>query len=201
MHQLLAALDHRGRGEDARRFDEAVWSALGTEGAVLVTDLTGFTRTTRVHGILHFLSIFRRSEQICVPLIEQHGGKVLKHEADDLIAVFDDAPHAIHAALDMFRAMARLNTTLHTDEQVGLCVGCDYGRFLRLEDDAFGDPVNTAFKLGEEVAEGGELLLGPGAHARAASTGFDFSPYLVDGPRRRFTGNVELEHWSVRLPV
>lgn len=199
LDELLEALDHRGRGDAAKRFDEAIWSHRGTEGAILVTDLTGFTRTTRAHGILHFLAIFRRCAQTCIPVIAQHGGYMLKQEADDLIAVYPDAPAAIASAVDMLRAIEGLNRGLEEDEQVGMCIGVDFGRFLRLEDDAFGDPVNTAFKLGEDVAEGGEILIGAAAHARAVEHGFDFSPFNLDGPRRRFTGNVEVEHWSLRL--
>lgn len=199
MQQLLEALDQRGTDQDTqRRFDQQMWADLGADGAVLVTDLTGFTATTRSRGILHFLAIFRRCQKICVPIINKHGGSMLKQEADDLIGLFEEVEDALGAGIEMIERLDELNAGLAPDEQVGICVGMEYGRFLRLDDDAFGDPVNVAFKLGEDLADRGEVLIGATAHARAVARGFDFSRHSVDGPRRRFTGNVEIEHYALR---
>jgi class 3 adenylate cyclase len=38
-------------------------------------------------------------------------------------------------------------------------MGIDYGRYLRLVDDVFGDTVNLAYKLGEDLAGRGEILV------------------------------------------
>lgn len=195
---LLEALDGRD-AEDKAAFDEAIWAARGREAAVLVTDLSGFTRLTKKHGILHFLAVFRRCERACLPVVAEHGGQLMKHEADDLICLFDDAVQAIGAAFAMLRACAAINESLEPDERVHLCLGVESGRLLRLDDDAFGDPVNVAFKLGEDVAEKGEVLIGPNAYASARDGGFDFTGVTVDGPRVVETGNVPLEHWAATL--
>jgi class 3 adenylate cyclase len=195
--ELMAALD--ARPSDPEGFDQRIWQELGTEGAVLVTDLTGFTRSTREHGILHFLSIFRRCEQACVPLVGAHGGRLVKQKADDLIAVFPRVGQALDSAIEMLQTLRRLNQTLPSSDQVGMCVGLEYGRYLALEDDAFGDPVNIAFKLGEDVAEREEILIGPNAWRKAREDGFDFTRFILDGPRRCSLGNVELEHHSLKL--
>ena len=70
-----------------------------------------------------------------------------------------------------------LNETLEEDDRSYMCIGIEYGSLLRLADDAFGDPVNIAFKLGEDVAEPNEILIGNTAFDRARNTGFDFSKY------------------------
>ncbi len=197
---LLEAIDQRPRDPAGRKaFDDALWAARGVDGAILVTDLSGFTRTTRIHGIVHFLSIFRRAERVCVPIIGEHGGRMIKQEADDLIGAFPDAPSAVHAAIAMLESIRALNVSLDEDEQVGMCVGVEYGRFLQLEDDAFGDPVNIAFKLGEDVAEVGEILVGAQAFERAREAGMSFGALVVDGPRTLEVGHVMTEHWSLRL--
>ena len=83
---LLDALDHRGDDPESRTaFDEAVWASRGREGAILVTDLSGFTKQTKRHGILHFLQVFRRCEVTCMPILARFGGVLMKQEADDLI--------------------------------------------------------------------------------------------------------------------
>ena len=196
---LVEALDHRSGDASAREaFDRAIWAELGTDAAILVTDLSGFTRLTKTHGILHFLAIFRRCERICMPVIKAHGGCLMKHEADDLICIFPGPLDALHASLDMLRALETANRTLDPDDHVNLCVGIESGHLLRLEDDAFGDPVNVACKLGEDIAKAGEVLLGPNAYAAARASAFDFSGWIVDGPRSVVTGNVPLEHYSIR---
>lgn len=200
LDDLLEAIDHRPRDPAGRRvFDEALWAARGTDGAILVTDLSGFTRTTRAHGIVHFLSIFRRAERACVPIIGEHGGRMIKQEADDLIGAFPTALSALHAAIAMLEAVRAMNSATAEDEQIGMCIGVEFGRYLQLDDDAFGDPVNIAFKLGEDEAEVGEILVGAAAYRAAHAAGMDLSRLRVDGPRILDVGHVPTEHWSIRL--
>ena len=198
---LFAALDARQQCDEAGRaaFDEAIWAQCGMDGAVLVTDLSGFTRLTQQKGILHFLSMFRRFQRACAPVINKHGGSLLKQEADDLIGLFVDAADAIDAATDMMRQVEALNEGAAEDETIGLCVGVDYGRMLRLCDDAYGDPVNIAFKLGEDVAKPGEVLVGTGAMARAKAAGYPFAGVTVSPPRMVTAGKVGLQHYALEL--
>jgi adenylate cyclase len=197
---LLDALDQRGDTPEARTaFDEAVWAARGREGAILVTDLSGFTRQTKRHGILHFLHVFRRCEVLCMPILAAYGGTLMKQEADDLIGFFDGPLDALRAAIAMQEGTRVLNAGLAEDDRVHMCIGLESGPLLRLDDDAYGDPVNVAFKLGEDVAERGEILIGVRAYEAALEAGFDFSRYRLDGPRTAVTGNVGLEHWALTL--
>jgi adenylate cyclase len=198
---LFDALDRRGATRaEQDAFDVEVWSRFGVEGTILVTDLSGFTRTTRTRGILHFLTIFRRSEVLADPIVAAHGGRVLKHEADDLIVEFGSPRRAVEAALELQRRFRALNATLAEDERVGLCVGIEHGRYIGLADDAFGDPVNVAYKLGEDVAEVGEVLVGDAALSAARAEGFALDAAVVlDGPRRRALGGLEIVHHSLRL--
>lgn len=198
---LLDALDHRGQDAEARAaFDAAVWAARGQKAAILVTDLSGFTKQTKKHGILHFLHVFRRCEQACLPIIEAFGGQLMKQEADDLITIFDDPLSALKAGIEMQQVTQTLNQHLpNPDDHVRMSMGVDYGPLIRLDDDAFGDAVNVAFKLGEDVADAGELLIGKTAFELTSQEGFDWTPYQVQGPRVVTAGNVALEHWSLRL--
>ncbi len=198
---LLDALDQRGDDEDARRvFDADVWSQLGSEATILVTDLSGFTKQTKKHGILHFLHVFRRCERACMPIVEEFGGILMKQEADDLITIFEDPLSALKAAIKMQVVTQAQNADLPSeDDHVKMSMGLECGPLLRLTDDAFGDAVNVAFKLGEDIASGGELLIGKKAFTAATEAGFDFSIYSVDGPKTVTAGNVGLEHWALRL--
>lgn len=198
--QLLKVLDTRD-GDDAARkmFDQKIWDEHGSHGAILVTDLSGMTRLTQKHGILHFLRIFRRCEVLCLPVISQFGGSAMKQEADDLIVIFPDAISAIQAGVGMQRVTQEVNGSLPEDDRVHMCIGLESGRLLRLADDAFGDVVNVAFKLGEDIAEPGEVLIGETAHTEAAAAGFNFGDFRVSDPRAVEAGKVMLSHRALRL--
>lgn len=201
LQSLLEALDRRGMTQSERKaFDDAVWEQRGTVAAILVTDLSGFTRLTKKHGVIHFLSIFRRCKTACLPIVDRYDGSILKEEADDLIGVFASPLDAISAGLEMQRVTQKLNETLEIeDDHVNMCIGVEFGKLLRLDDDAFGDTVNVAFKLGEDIAETGEILVGPNAFAAAKAADFDFSGCTVSDKLAVEAGNVSLEHYSVRL--
>lgn len=124
--------------------------------AVLALDMSGFTLTVRREGILAYLCQIRRMHKITRPLVEAHGGEVVKNEADNLLAVFDDARDAVAAALAMVRgAVAEGQTPM-----LAFSVGIDVGDILLIHQaDCFGDAVNLAYKLGEDIARPGEVLV------------------------------------------
>lgn len=197
---LLEALDQRGDDPDTRRaFDDEVWAARGMQAAILVTDLAGFTKSTKRHGILHFLQVFRRCDRACQPIIEAHDGWLMKHEADDLIVMFKDAVSAVRAAMAMQLLSVEDNRDRPPEDRWRMGIGVELGRVLRLEDDAFGDAVNVAFKMGEDIAEPGEILIGPEAFARAEAAGVEFTGFEPPEARTVLIGGVHLAHHAIRL--
>lgn len=143
-----------GEGQDAE-----IWRELGVERALLVMDLSGFTRLTRSRGILHFLTVYRRAIRIVEPAIANARGRIVKREADNVIATFRDVGDAVDAAVAIVAESAAVDAHLGEDERVYPCLGIGLGRILELTDDVFGDEVNLAFKLGEDIAKRNEILL------------------------------------------
>ena len=97
----------------------------------------------------------------------------MKMEADNCFAVFDTPDQAVMAALDLVSA----SETICRDEglDLRLCCGIEHGEILYLEEeDFFGMPVNAASRLGEDVANANEVLVGPGAVAALARHGEDW---------------------------
>ncbi|MGH7539222.1 MAG: adenylate/guanylate cyclase domain-containing protein [Gemmatimonadales bacterium] len=157
--ELFRRLLERTR-HNAATVDREISAALEVTGAVLVCDSSGFTATTRRRGILHFLSLLIQSYALSIPLVATHRGTLIKNEADNLIAVFDRPDDAVRCAVAMQDAHRRRNATVDDeDERFYVCMGIDYGRYLRLADDVFGDAVNLAYKLGEDLAGRGEILV------------------------------------------
>ncbi len=156
---------------DAQEFDAALWRQLGAELAVLVVDLSGFTRFTKQYGVLHFLAVHERAMRCGRPAIESAGGHLVKTEADNLIAVFDDCVAAVAGARALLEAARTVNAQLPAVAHVEPCVGLAWGEVIRLTDDVFGDPVNVAYKLGEDVARPWQVLVSDSAEPQVRAAG------------------------------
>jgi adenylate cyclase len=156
--------------ERAAEVDAKIRETFGETLAVFVMDMSGFSRQTVRHGIIHFLAKIHRVHAVAVPSIEARGGEVIKLEADNVYAVFPDVPEAVEAAVEINRRLDAANTMLPDELDMHGEFGVGYGEILVVEDeDMFGSEVNLASKLGEDLAERGEILLTEAAHARAAS--------------------------------
>jgi class 3 adenylate cyclase len=57
---------------------------------VLVSDLSGFTSTTRKYGITHMASIIVRMRQLSLPIFDNRGAIFITKEADNFIVIFPD---------------------------------------------------------------------------------------------------------------
>ena len=102
---------------------------------------------------------------------------------------------AIQASFDVNAALFKANDEYTIAEQIYLSVGIDYGRVLLVGDvDFFGDPVNTASKLGEDLAIRQEVLV-----TRRA---IEHSNFEIPEIAERMVARIsEIEIQYVRLPM
>jgi len=169
--ELSRLLDARNEHpESLAEIDGEIWRRFGRTRAVLVLDMCGFSRLTMRYGITHFLAMIRRLQTIVRPVIAQGGGHVVKTEADNVFATFDDVPEALATARAIQRSLDTANAFLPEDWDLHAAIGIGYGPILLIGDaDLFGSEMNIASKLGEDVAARGEILLSSGARARIAA--------------------------------
>lgn len=143
-----------------KTLEQQLWDAYGAEYAVFVLDMSGFSLLTRKYGIVHYLSMVRRMQLTTRPIVESFGGTMIKYEADNCFAVFPDPLAAVNAAVAMQHAFAASNLLTSDDLDIHISCGIDYGRILVVGgEDCFGDPVNRASKMGEDIAASGEVLV------------------------------------------
>ncbi|MGB3266434.1 MAG: adenylate/guanylate cyclase domain-containing protein [Microcoleus sp.] len=148
------------RPEKAAEIDAEINATFRQNHAILVMDMSGFSRTTVRYGIIHFLAMIHRMQAIVKPIIAECGGTVVKEEADNIFAVFPDVKSAVKSAIDSLKQTAAVNTTLPPEMDIYLCIGIGCGEVLMLEgEDMYGSEFNLASKLGEDLAERGEILL------------------------------------------
>jgi len=169
--ELSRLLDARNEHpESLAEIDGEIWRRFGRTRAVLVLDMCGFSRLTMRYGITHFLAMIRRLQTIVRPVIAQGGGHVVKTEADNVFATFDDVPEALATARAIQRSLDTANAFLPEDWDLHAAIGIGYGPILLIGDaDLFGSEMNIASKLGEDVAARGEILLSSGARERIAA--------------------------------
>ena len=162
LRHLLAERNHEGGR--AEEIDDQIRRAFERTVAVLVLDMVGFSRISREHGIIHYLAMIARMALAARPAIEGNGGRVVKQEADNIFAVFETPAMALEAALDIFRGFEAINGVTPSESDIFGSVGIGHGPTLLIEDDdLFGCEVNTACKLGEDLAGASEILLSAAA--------------------------------------
>ena len=147
-----------------------------------MSDMAGFTRLTRERGILYFLCQFRRAAHAAESIIARHRALFSKTAADNIIATFESVRDAMAAASEF--------ATLHFDE-ARPCVGVGYGKILQLEDDVFGDEINVTYKLGEDLAQVGEVLVTDSAAKRAEG-------FTLEGPLTMDLGGVDVRYFRLK---
>ena len=197
LYEYLAPWKFTHDPDANRALEDDLWARAGRVRAVLISDMSGFTRITRARGILHFLALFQQANNIGATMFERHGGRFLKTAADNLFALFDPVGAAAACAQSMFREAEKLNAGVPSDDgHVKLCIGIGYGKILELADDAFGDQVNVAFKLGEDIAEPGQILVSEEAAGdlRTSTTHKDLAA-ILQGPQQVEIGHVNLNYF------
>ena len=184
LRQLIA--ERLRDGADKAAIDAQIWAEFGEEWCVMATDLSGFSRGVAEFGIIHFLQTIFESERILLPVVEQHGGKLLKVEGDSFFVIFREPDDAVGAAVEMQRAVRGYNLTQPPEEQVLLGVGLGFGRVLRTGDeDVFGNEVNSACILGESFAKAYEILVTDAVRTRAGEAlQFEEFPHVPPGAGR-----------------
>ena len=145
-----------------------VWvqrSFVKTKVAVLVSDLSGFTSTTRKYGIVHFASIIIRMRQLCLPILHHYNALHIGTEADNLIVVFSSAIGAARAAYEMQHVLSAYRYSLDADRShfkvdlngIGLAYGT--GVIVDREGKLHGETANAAYHIGEDLCEHGSIVM------------------------------------------
>lgn len=167
MKSFFSLIDRMNHDPDqSDMMERVIWDTFGADRAVMALDMSGFSLTVRREGILAYLRQIRRMQEAALPLVRRHHGDVVKCDADNLMLVFASCDDAATAAVAIRDACAVIG--------IQVSIGLDFGRVLLVpETDCYGDAVNLAYKLGEDIARAGEILMTGGFRQRLAqpSTG------------------------------
>lgn len=189
IEQFLNEYINQNNEETRKVIENQIWDNYGREGAIFILDMADFSLKTKTHGIVYYLSLIKKMQQTVEPIIKNRSGHLVKFEADNVFAFFNSAENALQAGIDMKVAFEAANTKNPDDFDIFISIGIDYGNFLYLEDehDFFGDPINIASKLGEDLAGKGDILMTdhayhllPEIHYRSEPVKFEISGLVIN---------------------
>jgi adenylate cyclase len=159
-HRLLDVYWPEASEKKRKTIEAEIWERFGVEMAVFVLDMSGFSRLTQEHGAVHYLSMVRRMNLALDSIIGRNQGKLVKFEADNCFAVFPTVADAVQCGISANMQFEGMNLLTIREFDIRVCIGISHGHFLLVEErDFFGDAVNKASRLGEDIAEPGEILV------------------------------------------
>ena len=156
--------------------DEAdVWDQFGVEIAPLVIASVGFTPTTQTEGIVHFLTQLAHARSVTEEVLRHASPVSYVFHADNCFACFESADEALVAGINVRDAINAAALPLTGDENYGVSMGIGFGTLLSAgaKDGFFGDEMNIASKLGEDLGSRDDIFLSEAAHAALRSENQD----------------------------
>lgn len=121
---------------------------------VVFTDLANYTAKVSRTDREGLRAILTEHEALVAPIVEKHGGRVVKNLGDSFMCLFRAATDALRAALD-------IQDVVTGEGEISIRLAMTTGDVEEIEGDAFGEAVNLANRiLGKAPA--GEVWFGPG---------------------------------------
>jgi class 3 adenylate cyclase len=141
-------------------------------GAIVFTDIVGFTELTDTHGDDIALALLERQERLVHELLPDCA-RVVKELGDGLLLWFDEPRSALHTCLALqHRFEEEAADPLPLWVRMGLHWGCP----RRRGDDIVGRDVNLAARIVDLAAPGEVLCSLATAEAVGALEGIDYEP-------------------------
>lgn len=158
--ELDDLLERRNNARAGRsEIDREIVRRFQRKRAVFVLDMAGFSYSVRRHGIIHHLAKIHRMRVAVQEVTRTLRGRVVKFEADNAFVTFATVDSAVKAATRVNEHVLESNATASRENQIQVAIGIGYGPILLADTDFYGDEVNLASKLGEDIAGHGEVLL------------------------------------------
>ena len=137
---------------ERERIDRALLEQHSKTLTVLFTDIVGSTATFEAKGDIEGLRRVHAHNRALFPLVESHGGRVVKTIGDAIMAVFDNATQGALCAIEMQRRLRALSQ--HEIDPIEIRAGLHHGVVIVDGGDVFGDTVNTAARVASHAQSG-----------------------------------------------
>lgn len=184
--QLALFASRHNPSMDVKKLDMEIANRFKTNFTAMMYHLD-LESSADSHGAYHSILLKAISLEILRPIFASHHAI----ELEDELFIFYEASDAVIAVLKAKSAIKKYNESLTADHQGNKLVvhgwGIHQGTMIFVEgtDIHWGDPVNTASKLGQDLATDGDLLITTNVHNLCqhhndiATMGVAFSPRLL----------------------
>ena len=126
--------------------------------AILAVDVVGYSRLMEADEASTLALLKQRRKLVIEPLVDKHGGRIVKLMGDGVLVEFLSAVDAVACAVELQRQMDRANTDTPESRRIVLRAGVNLGDVMVDAGDIYGDSVNIAARL-EQLAEPGGIVI------------------------------------------
>ena len=130
--------------------------------AILAADIAGYSRLMGEDEAATVRAL-KGHQAAVLPLVGQHGGRVIDTAGDGILAEFPSVIGATECAVEIQSAMARRNQDVPEHRQMRFRIGINLGDVIHDETRIYGDGINVAARL-EGIAEAGGVLVSQAVH-------------------------------------
>lgn len=131
--------------------------------AILMADVASYSRLMHANEEATHARVTALLIHTVLPVIVEHGGRIIKNTGDGFLAEFASAVDAVRSAMQFQGSVYRLAVGDTADQRILFRVGINVGDVIVGVDDIFGDGVNITARL-EGVAEPGGICLSASAY-------------------------------------
>ncbi len=123
----------------------------------MFTDMVGYTALGQKDESIS-LVLIQESSKLLRPIVERHGGTIVKTIGDGFLIQFPDALNGVRCGYDIQRAVKEFNIVLPLDKRFSLRIGIHLGDVVESGGDILGDAVNVASRI-EPLSDSGGVCL------------------------------------------
>ena len=131
--------------------------------AILAADVVGYSRLMEQDEAGTLATLKTRRNEVLVPTVAQHNGRVVKVMGDGVLVEFGSAVDAVQCAVELQKRFTEANQSVPEPQRIVLRIGINLGDVIVEGSDLYGDGVNVAARL-EGLAEPGGIYVSGSVH-------------------------------------
>ena len=125
--------------------------------AILAADIAGYSALMGAHEEATVRDL-KAHQSVVLPLISEHGGRVIDTAGDGILAEFASVINAVDCAVAIQKAMVERNVGVEEQRRMQYRIGINLGDVIHDDVRVYGDGINIAARL-ESIAEPGGITI------------------------------------------
>ena len=117
--------------------------------AIVMADVVGYSLMMNEDEIATLEVIKDIQTDLINPLVNQHGGRIVKTMGDGFLIEFASVVEATQCSIEIQKSVFQLNGEDQSKKNINLRFGIHLGDIIEAENDIYGDGVNIAARLEE----------------------------------------------------